>query len=71
MKRSAGTDVSVADRSSVCDQRRDSASGTRSTSTLPLSNSAICVLGSGMMRAVSESAFGAPPQYSLFAAKRR
>src|SRR5207253_7302483 len=34
--------------------------GTDSTSTLPASNSAVAVLISGMMRAMSESLFGGP-----------
>ena len=48
-----------------------SSGGISATSTLPLSNSATAVLGSAMMRASSESVFGAPPQYASFRANSR
>ena len=60
---SAGALCSIAFFSSVCSQAAVSPCGITRMSTLPLSNSATAVLGSGMMRAISVSVAGAPPQY--------
>ena len=68
---SAGVEASICLRASSSSQSRISPCGIWSTSTFPLWNSATAVLGSEMMRALSESALGAPPQYDLFGAKSR
>ena len=56
--RAPASDMSSGLRLSSSSQSRASLAGIWSTSTLPLSNSATAVLGSAMMRARSESAFG-------------
>ena len=68
---SAGVDFRSGLRLSSSCHSEASPAGICSTSTLPLSNSATAVLGSAMMRARSESAFGAPPKYDGFLANSR
>ena len=70
-RRSAGALTSVAFLVSVSSQSRVWSSGTYRMSTVPASNSATAVEGSGMMRAISVSIDGAPPKYVALRANLR
>ena len=57
---SAGAELRSFFFSGSASQLLPASSGTVRTSTLPASNSAVAVLISGMMRAISESVLGGP-----------